>query len=206
MARSWYLKAANRGNLNAQYNIGVLYSRADVKYNLTLSWYLKAAKKGHILAQYNVGVSYEKGYGVGVDYYTSLYWYFKAAEQGYLDAKTRFVGLYGRINGVKQDYNVVREWVTKVVKGGNVGTEQDCIDSMRWFEKSLENGYEPARVYIDRVRTRKHKYRLLPMICKIGPLLPGLFFLSMIRNTELVYSSLSVISLSTTLRYSLNIS
>ncbi|GAA5813319.1 hypothetical protein MFLAVUS_006796 [Mucor flavus] len=101
------------------------------------------------------------GYGVDFNYSVALSWYLKAAEQGHLKAKNNFVVLYGRINGVEQEYDVARECFMKAAEGRNVESAQNYIDSTRWFKRSAENGYEPARVYIDQVKARKLESQLL---------------------------------------------
>ncbi len=52
------LEAAQKGIAEAQFSVGVCFSRGEgVRRDLeqAFSWYLKAAKKGHTDAAYNVG-------------------------------------------------------------------------------------------------------------------------------------------------------
>ena len=56
-----YLKLANKGNIKAQYMLGMCYLNGDgIKQNkdLAIKWITKAAVKNHIEAQYNLGVIY----------------------------------------------------------------------------------------------------------------------------------------------------
>jgi len=64
---NWYLKAAEQGHVEAQYNVGVLYEYAEgVEQNLkqAFEWYLKAANQRHAKAQYDLAWAYENGRGV----------------------------------------------------------------------------------------------------------------------------------------------
>ena len=60
-AIKWYTKAAEQGNVNAQYNLGNLYLRgqgASQNDNLAFSWFIKAAEQGDAPAQYNLCLLY----------------------------------------------------------------------------------------------------------------------------------------------------
>ncbi len=68
-AMQWYQKAANQGDADAQFNLGVMYYEgegAPQDYAKALQWYQKAANQGDAQAQYNLGFMYYKG-EVGVD-------------------------------------------------------------------------------------------------------------------------------------------
>ncbi|KAI9272064.1 hypothetical protein EDC94DRAFT_644793 [Helicostylum pulchrum] len=173
---SWYLEAAENGHLNAQYNIGVLYDYGGVftvNYNVALFWYLQAAKQGHLPAQYNIGVLYQNGHGVRVNYNVALSWYLKAEKQEYLSAQNSIGVLYDHGNGV----DVALSWYLKAAKQGHLdakkffatlygdinGVEQDYNVALESYEKALENGYEPTRVNIDQVNTKKLESQLLPV-------------------------------------------
>ena len=85
-----YRAAAERGNAEAQYNLGLCYEKGDgveENYYQAVYWYKKAAERGYIDAQFNLGVCYDYGKGVEQDYVQAAYWYKKAAEQGDAMAK-----------------------------------------------------------------------------------------------------------------------
>ena len=51
LAKHWYDKAAQQGNVEALYGLGnVYYTIQD--YKLAMSWWEKAAKQGHVRAQF----------------------------------------------------------------------------------------------------------------------------------------------------------
>jgi TPR repeat protein len=75
---------AEKGNMYAQYNLGVMYENAqgvakDGKE--AAKWYKKSAEQGASFSQYNLGALYENGIGVAQNYPEALRWYRKAAAQ-----------------------------------------------------------------------------------------------------------------------------
>src|SRR5690606_40942624 len=62
-AVEWYQKAAEKGNADAQFNLGVMYKNGNgvaKDYKKAVEWYQKAAEKGNANAQFNLGVMYKK--------------------------------------------------------------------------------------------------------------------------------------------------
>ena len=85
-AAAWELKAAEAGNVLAQFSIANngFYRPVSVMTNAEmLEWYTKAANQGHIEAQKTLGSIYLVGSrGVTVDKELGLSWMSKAAAQG----------------------------------------------------------------------------------------------------------------------------
>ncbi|MBR6436610.1 MAG: sel1 repeat family protein, partial [Thermoguttaceae bacterium] len=78
-------QAAEQGDADAQYNLGVFYSQDDsVDKDMTeaVKWFRKAAELGHVEAQFNLALCYAKGEGVDKDTEEALKWHRKAAENG----------------------------------------------------------------------------------------------------------------------------
>jgi uncharacterized protein len=76
---------AERGNAEAQYNMGVLFDTGrgvPQDDNESVHWYKRAAAQGYANAQGNLGLMYNKGRGVPQDRHEGLRWYHLAAEQG----------------------------------------------------------------------------------------------------------------------------
>ena len=85
-------KAAARGDAEAQYNLGWMYSNGEgVPKNIakTFEWFQKAAAQQHADAQYNLGLMYRDGEGVTKDTIKAIEWFQKAASQGH--AKAQFL-------------------------------------------------------------------------------------------------------------------
>src|SRR6266498_1138358 len=79
------MRAAEAGDLDAQYNLGVCYGDGTgtaVDPQKVVEWYTKAAEGGQLNAQYNLGVCYENGTGTAVDLQKAVEWHTKAAESG----------------------------------------------------------------------------------------------------------------------------
>lgn len=82
-ALDWMMKAADKGVVEAMFNLGVLYYQGEgtAKNDTTArSWYQKAAEKGHPTAMYNLGYMYEKGISVQASSVKALEWYKKAKD------------------------------------------------------------------------------------------------------------------------------
>jgi ATP-dependent protease ClpP protease subunit len=79
-AYALWLPLAERGNVPAQFNLGVLFEKGlgvGQDYAEAARWYMKAAERGDEEAQYNVAVLYEKGTGLSLDLDRARYWYDK---------------------------------------------------------------------------------------------------------------------------------
>ncbi len=73
-----WLEAAERGEPEAQNNVGEIYERgvgAEPDYEKAAEWYRKAAEQDYRRAQYNLGALYERGLGVPQDPLQALNWY-----------------------------------------------------------------------------------------------------------------------------------
>jgi TPR repeat protein len=80
-----WLPLAQLGDVEAQYNLGVLYDEgAGIEQDLAAaaSWYRKAAEQGFVDAQANLGMLYYNGLGVPRDLAEAARWFARAAEQG----------------------------------------------------------------------------------------------------------------------------
>ena len=88
--REW-LPLAELGDVEAQYNLGVMYDEgAGVEQDLAIAadWYRKAAEQGFIDAQTNLGTMYYYGQGVPCDYHEAAKWFQLAADQGDSEASS----------------------------------------------------------------------------------------------------------------------
>jgi TPR repeat protein len=84
-AYSEWLPLAELGDVEAQYNLGVMYDEgAGMERDLAAAadWYRKAAEQGFMDAQTNLGIMYYHGQGVARDHAEAARWFQKAASQG----------------------------------------------------------------------------------------------------------------------------
>ena len=115
-------KAAEQGHAEAQYSLGVAYSKGigvAKDYEQAVYWFLKAAEQGFASAQYNLGFVHAEGRGVAKDYKQAVYWYLKAAEQGDADAQHNLALMYNKGEGVPRDD-----------KRASLARQASCADSV----------------------------------------------------------------------------
>jgi hypothetical protein len=82
----WYKKAAEQGDSDAQFRVGVMYDNGqgvteDKKQ--AFHWYKKAAEQGNVSAQFNLGSMYQNGEGVDEHKEAAEYWYREAYNAGH---------------------------------------------------------------------------------------------------------------------------
>ncbi len=80
----WEPLAAS-GNVDAQYNLGVMYAAgigADENDARAVEWFRQAAMQGHPIAQRNLGIMYANGEGTARDFKRSYVWLRLAANRG----------------------------------------------------------------------------------------------------------------------------
>lgn len=121
-AFKWYKKAAEAGDLEGQYKLGVCYDWGKgVPQDAPKGayWYCKAAERGHVYAQYMIGLCYDKGVGVEQDYIQAVYWYKKSADQGYAYAQVNLGNCYYQGKGIGKDNSMARYWWQKAADQGD---------------------------------------------------------------------------------------
>ncbi|TAL27099.1 MAG: sel1 repeat family protein [Alphaproteobacteria bacterium] len=157
-AERWYRKAAQRGDMLAEYELAETFFAGDgfpTDYPEAKKWYLKAAAQGHGRSQLRLGFLYaEKHFkGLKVDYAEAEKWFTKAAEQNAGDAQFRLGNFY--INFKRPpDYARGILWLRKAAEGGNrtamfdlgrlqlsgTGMPRDANAGIGWIKKSAEAG------------------------------------------------------------------
>jgi TPR repeat protein/serine/threonine protein kinase len=157
-AAKWYRKAAEQGNVDAQYKLGEIYYNGGYgvakDYSEAVKWYQKAAEQGNAGAQFKFGDMYENGYSVSKDYTEALKWYRKAAEQGYANAQCNLGYMYESGYGVAKDYTEAVKWYRKAAEQGNkwaqlsmgdifyngYGVWKDYTEAAKWYRKAADQG------------------------------------------------------------------
>lgn len=162
LAVKWARKAADLGNSQGQFRLGVCYDNGrgvPQDYAEAVKWLRKAAEQGHAKAQSDLGFFYESGRGVTQDYAEALKWYRKAVKQGDADAQFSLGFCYNYGHGVTQDYAEAVKWYRKSAEQGYVmaqyylgycyekghGVTQDYTEAVMWYRKSAEQGYALAQ-------------------------------------------------------------
>ena len=143
---------ADKGNANAQYNIGVMYDETGYgviqDYREAIRYYTLAANQGHVIAQYNLGWHYYSGEGVSQSHKEAATWFTKSAEQGYMDAQSEFGSMYYQGDGVSQDYKKALKWLTLAAKQGDAPAQYE-IGTMYSYGHGVDQDYQRAHIWFN---------------------------------------------------------
>jgi uncharacterized protein len=85
-AIKWYTLAADQGEQESTYNLGVLHFTGEgvaIDRAEGCRWFEKSARLGYAAGQFAAGECYEKGFGRPKDAIKAKYWYDLAKAQGY---------------------------------------------------------------------------------------------------------------------------
>jgi len=159
-------KAAARGNVDAQHNLGSMYEYGKgVKKNYSemIKWYRKAAEQGDGVVQFKLGVMYDNGLGVKKNSAEAVKWYRKAATRPYglgnYEAQFRLGEMYDFGRGVKQDYTEAAKWYRAAAKLWDArarfrlgvmyekgrGVKKNYAEAVKWYCKAGLQGYAKAQ-------------------------------------------------------------
>ena len=158
-----WLPVAQRGDANAQFNVGLLYATGKgVKQDLrqAADWYRKAADQGVGAAEYNLGVMYANGDGVPRDVHEAVKWLQKASDAGIPMGREELANLYGS-KGIENYGKSFEQYNGAAAKGSPTaqfdlallydlgrGTPRNYEEAMKWYRKAADQGYPPAMTNI----------------------------------------------------------
>jgi TPR repeat protein len=155
-ALKWFLKAAEQGNVVAQYKIGYMFESGEGverDYKQAMEWYLKAANQGHSDAQSQVHrlQRQQKDVQQVMDAIRV------AAEQGNTFAQLQLGVCFHLGSGVERDSKQAMEWYQKAADQGN-HTARFMLENPQWvdemeFRGSDRMGIEEWCQLIGRVRS-----------------------------------------------------
>jgi TPR repeat protein len=171
-AVKWYTKAAEQGEVYAQFNLGSMYRNGQgVPQNGTeaVKWYTKAAEQGDVMAQIILGGMYKYGESVPQNGTEAVKWYTKAAEQGSVTAQNNLGEMhrygynsalqnslvprllrpivYGYVyDGLPQDYKEAVKWYTKAAEQGDAGAQFN-LGSMYRNGQGVPQNYKEAYIW-----------------------------------------------------------
>lgn len=104
-AARWFRLAAEQGNIDGAYQLGLIYARggSDVAQDFSKAhdWLYKAAMGGHPNAQYFLGMMYINGDGVQVDEVQATVWFWLATTLGDEYARARLRTISTRMPAVQ---------------------------------------------------------------------------------------------------------
>jgi TPR repeat protein len=120
-ARREWSEAADRGQAEAQYNLGMLYLKGlGVARNPeeAFRWFRLAGEQGQADAAFQVGLMREKGVGVAQDFAQAQVWFTLAAEHGDSEAEVSLAELYDQGQGVPKDLTRAVYWYKMAAEQG----------------------------------------------------------------------------------------
>jgi hypothetical protein len=159
---------AEKGEIEAQYNLGYLYlSGKGIPLNFSsrqrvaeaVKWFRKAAEQGNAPAQCYLGLYYAH---IDIDEAEAVKWFRKAAEQGEPIAQGNLGELYCMGRGVPQNYAEGVKWLRKSAEQGKAdsqcdlgnvfflgkGVPQDYVEAVKWYRKAAEQGDAAAQYFL----------------------------------------------------------
>jgi len=156
-AMNWYERAAEAGNVEAQFYLGVMYEtgvRGNNDMAAAAKWYRRAAEQGHVEAQTRLGVLYYQGRGVAADLAEAARWYAKAAEGGSPRAQYNLALMYERGRGVPANAAMAASLYERASDGGTVqarlnlgslyargdGVKRDSQRALMWLTMAAASG------------------------------------------------------------------
>ncbi len=122
-AAYWYHKAAEQGDPDAQFNLGLMYKYGrGVEQDKAQAVHLfrKAAERGELAAQSKLGEMYGGGEGTPQDNRLALRWIREAAERGHSDAMFKLgssylTGIFAPL--VPKNYILAYMWYSLATEG-----------------------------------------------------------------------------------------
>ncbi|NCF23949.1 MAG: sel1 repeat family protein [Gammaproteobacteria bacterium] len=121
-AMAVWAPAAESGDADSQYGMGLLYSEGIVVPMddlQALNWFGLAADQGHGEAQYKLGVMHANGWGVPMNEDEAMKWYELAAENGITAAQVSLGTMYQNGFSVEQDKVAALMWFSIAMKLGD---------------------------------------------------------------------------------------
>ncbi len=129
-AAKWLQMAADLGNAEALFNLGVFYTDGlgvDQDLAKAADFFYRAARRHHADARYAYADMCANGLGVEQDLAKAVKWFSAAAEQGHVDAMFRLGQMYEKGEGVDMDIAQARQWYKAANEKGHRGATQALV-------------------------------------------------------------------------------
>jgi len=174
-AASWYKKAAEKGCIQAQNNLGGMYKNGtgvEQSPSEAIKWLTPPAEKGVSEAQFNLGIILKENIH---DYTQAFHWLNKAANQENLDAMAQVAFMYLEGEGKESNYKKGIGLFKKAAdKGhshsqfflglgflqGRWGVDLDYRKAFEWFSKAAEQGNTHAERELAKLYRKGHGVEL----------------------------------------------
>jgi uncharacterized protein len=158
----WFIKAADKGSMPANHNIGFAYYHGrGVKQDRkkAYEYFIKSAESGLLQSQMIVAAQLYRGDGIPKDLKESFKWSLKAAEQGDPEMQN-YIGLcYENGYGIVDiDPIKAKIWFERAANSGSLdgqyniamkyylesGTKDNLAKSIKYAEQAAQKNYKPA--------------------------------------------------------------
>ena len=119
----WFMRAAQFGHRDAQFNVGLIYEygshnhRRDISQ--ALKWYEKAAEQGSAEAMLNLGTLYYNGKYVKEDFQKGFDYLHSSAEKGNVDAMVGLATIYDEGICIPRDVEKAIAYWLQIVEKSN---------------------------------------------------------------------------------------
>jgi uncharacterized protein len=152
-----YRSLADKGDANAQFELGSMYAYTKGVQNITEAkkWLRLAAEQGHPKAQTDLGFLYslDAVFRTG-DYKEAVKWYRRAADQGDPQGQALIGTYYQTGQGVPQNYAEAARWYRLAAEQGHYpaqsalgnmyakgeGVPRNYAEAARWYRLAAEQG------------------------------------------------------------------
>ena len=118
----WFRRAAERGNVPAQYKLATLYELGHGTprdFAEAETWYERAASRGHVRAMHNLAVLSTSQNGKSSNYLTAARWFTEAAAYGLVDSQFNLGILCERGWGVARNMAGAYRWFAIAARQGD---------------------------------------------------------------------------------------
>ena len=156
---------ADRGNADAQFELGVRYLGGEgfaKDEKKAAEWLQKSADQHNLAAMNALGTLHEEGVGVAKDEKKAFEWYEKAAKYGFPLAQQNVAECYESGKGVDKNPEESLKWLEraahqefapsqalyawKLEKGS--GVEKNTPEAAKWYLKAAQNGLIRAMTHL----------------------------------------------------------
>lgn len=167
-----YHQAADQGDAEGQYNLGLLYEIGNGvvrNFEEAMKWFRKAAEKNYAKAQIRLGLMYyygevpgaEEWWSEDIDFFgpetedakEAIKWFRKAAQQGDADGQCYLGNMYEEGDGVPRDYAEAVKWYRKAADQGNT-TGQCELGGMYFMGRGVSQNYVEAMKWYSKAAER----------------------------------------------------
>ncbi|KAF0095333.1 MAG: hypothetical protein E1N59_828 [Puniceicoccaceae bacterium 5H] len=143
----WFTQAADQGNADAQYNLGVMYQMGegvDVQPEKAVFWYQQAAEQKQINALNNLGYVYATGFGVEKDDALAVKYYKQAAKLGHATSQFNLAYRYENGQGVEKDVKRAAKYYRQAADQGHEGAMY-CLGRLYEMGQGVDRSLADAR-------------------------------------------------------------